>query len=174
VETGITVVDRPREPDRRLARLHAAAVGADVDLHQHVERHARRARSFVEVGDVTLIIGAYRDARALRERREAPEFRRADHLVGDQHVGNAAINHRLGLAGLLAAHAHRAARNLPLCDIRALVALRVRPQPDSFARERRVHAVEVALERIEVEDQRRRIHFRQGHADSSGKISAHE
>ena len=38
-------VNLPRELEGGLARLHAAAVGADVHLHQHVEPNACRARS---------------------------------------------------------------------------------------------------------------------------------
>lgn len=81
---------------------------------------------------------------------------RSYRLVRDQHVGDAALNHRFGFAHFLAAHADRAGRDLPLGDLRALVRLGVgaHAHPVGY---RVVQGLEVLLEGVEIEDQRRGI-----------------
>jgi len=56
---------------------------------------------------------------------------------------------------------------------RSRISAGVRSDPDLPALERSVHAIQIALERVEVEDQRRRIYFRQRHADFGGTIDTH-
>ena len=89
--------------------------------------------------------------------REPRELRGADDLVGDEHVAHAGGDERLRLADLLAADADGAALELRERDLRALVRLRVRAQRDAGAAHRVRHQVEVALERVEVDDERRGV-----------------
>jgi len=53
------------------------------------------------------IIGAHADPGGERERGQPPQFLPADDLVGDEHVPDAAVDHRLGLADLLHADPDR-------------------------------------------------------------------
>ncbi len=76
---------------------------------------------------------------------------------------------RLGFVDLLAADADRAARDLRLRDVRALVRLRVRPQRDAGAAHGVRHQVEVALEGVEVDDERGRVDVGGSVADAGGK-----
>ena len=106
----------------------------------------------------------------LASRGEACELLLADDLVGDEHVANAGGDERLGLADLLAADADRAALDLRVRDVRALVRLRVRAQRDAAAAHGVGHQVEVALERVEVDDERRRVDVLDGVAGTGGKV----
>ena len=97
------------------------------------------------------------DPRLTRERGEAQELRRSNDLVGDEHVGDARLDERRRLVDLLAADADRPARNLRLRDRGRLVRLRVRAQAQSSRGDLARQRVDVALERVEVEDQRGRL-----------------
>ena len=167
--------DPPRERDGGLPGLDAAAVRADVDLHQHVEPHAEfRARRRIQRVDVARVVHAHGDVRLPRQRRQPGELGRAHDLVGDKDIFHATQHHGLGLGRFLAAHADGPAGDLRERDVRALVALRVRPDLDVRARQRGVQPVEVALERVEIEDERGRVHFGEGHADFGGNIGGHD
>ena len=89
------------------------------------------------------------------ECREPRGLRCADDFVGDQHVADSGVDECRGFVGLLAADADGAAGELCLRDRRALVRFGVRPQPHAFRRVR--HALEVALERLQVDEERRRL-----------------
>jgi hypothetical protein len=114
------------ELHRRLPRLHAAAVRADVDLHQHVEGHAELAPCGVEGPDVTLVVRADRDTRLFRERGQALHFMSADDFIRDEDVADAACDERFGFAHFLAAHADRTERDLARRDLRTFMAFGVR------------------------------------------------
>ena len=64
-------------------------------------------------------------------------------------------------------------RDLAQRDLRALMALRVRAQRDAPARKRFLHPAQIALESVELEDERGRVHFGERHADRGGKIARH-
>ena len=110
---------------------------------------------------------------AYRQFGEALQFRRADDFIGDQHVAHAAFDHRLGFAHFLTAHADRAQRDLLLGDLRTFVTLRMRTQFDRQALERIRQALQIALERVEIEQQAGRVDFGQRHADRGGRTKTH-
>ena len=114
------------------------------------------------------IVDEHADRRLLRERREARELGGADDLVGDEHVADARGDERLRLADFLAADAGGPALDLQLGDRGALVRLRVRAQRDARAVRRVRHQVEVALEGVEVDDERGRVDVVDGVADAGG------
>ena len=89
-----------------------------------------------------------------REPSESQELRRRDYLVGDEHVADTRLDERGGLVDLLAADAHRAARDLQLRDLGRLVRLPVRPQAQAPRRDVSREHVHVALERVEVDAER--------------------
>ena len=81
----------PAERQRRLARLDAGAPGADVDVHQHVERHARprrrRAPSAPHV--VGMVDHDHRVGRVADQPREAADRGRRHDLGGDEQAPDA-------------------------------------------------------------------------------------
>ena len=126
LQAGKAQMRRARDPfgdaRGRRARQRAAAPPADVDLHQHVEARARLRRSRLDLGHVVGIVGAHGDPGAARQRGQPVELARPRHLVGDEHVADAAVDHHLGLGHLLAAHPDRAERHLPGGNDRATCA----------------------------------------------------
>ncbi len=164
--------DRLDERQRRPARRDAAAAHADFQLDIGFHGRARALRRRLQVAHVVRVVDADADARALRERGEALELARAHDFIRDQHVADAALDHRLGLRHLLAAHAHRAGRDLALADFGALVGLGVRAHPHAALHEVR-EPFQVGLERVQVEDQRRRIDLLQPHAHFGWRSRRH-
>ena len=158
---------------RGRARRHAATMRTHVDLDQHVERHAGRARRAADARHGRRVVGKHAYGRALRQCGEARELGVGDDLVGDQHVADAGVDERRGLVDLLAADADGAVLELQPRDVRALVRLGVRPQREATAAHRAGHQVEVALEGVEVEHQRRRVDGRDGIADAGGRTLGH-
>lgn len=89
----------------RFAGLDAAAVGADVDLHQHAQGHSCFGGGGVQIGNVAGIVGAYADRHVTRQGCQTPQLGGADDLVGNQHIRHAATYQDLGFSDLLAANA---------------------------------------------------------------------
>ena len=168
------VGDLPREVERRLARLDAAAVAAHVDLDIDRQGDPGLARRRVERADLARIVGAHADPGAMRQRRQPPQFLPADDLVGDEHVRDPAIDHRLGLADLLHAHADGAELDLLQRDDRAFVGLGVRPRLDRrLPAMRSAQAAQIALEGVEIDDQGRGVDLVERHADLGGRAGGH-
>ncbi len=156
-------LDRAGKRERGFARRDAAAAHADLELDVGVDRGAGARGRRLDVTRIARIVDADADLRALGERGEALELARADDLVRDQHVRDAALHERLGLRHLLAAHPDRASRDLAFRDLRAFVRLGVRAHAHA-PRDRVGKALEIRLESVEIDDQRRRIHLLQAHA----------
>ena len=142
---------------RRRTGRDTASVRADVDLDQYRDRHAGGDRGGADLADDVRIVGEHGDRGLLRHGGEARELRRADDLVGDEHVAYAGGDEGFGFADLLAADADGAALDLRERDVRAFVRLAVRAQRDGGAADRIRHQVEIALERVEIDDERRRV-----------------
>ena len=75
----------------------------------------------------------------------------------------------LGLRHLLAAHADRAERDLPRGDVGRLVGLGVRPQAHAGVAREVGHALQIALEGVEIDEEGRRVDLGQRHADGGGR-----
>jgi hypothetical protein len=153
----LLLADELCQADCRLARRHAAPFGADVDFDQHVERRiAGAAARFIasachrlfESRHLLRIVDANRDPRSLSERRHARHLRGSDDLIGDQHIANAAVDQRLGLAHLLAADADGAMGDLGERDRRALMRLGMRTKPTGKVGDRLLHQPQVRLEGV--------------------------
>ena len=165
--------DLLREAERWLARLDAATVAAHVDLDIDRQRDPRLARRRVERAHLSCIVDADPNPGIMGERGEPPQFLPADDLVGDQHVLDAAIDQRLGLADLLNAHADRAQFHLFQRNDRALVGLGVRPQVGAAAGDAVGQAAQIALERIEIDHQRGGVDLVEGRADVGRRAGGH-
>src|SRR5581483_4912614 len=124
--------DALRERKRRLARRDAAAAHAHLDLDVDVElRAARRERRHA-----VRMVDADTDLRTLRERGKAGDLGGADHFVAHQHI------------------ADRADRDLALGDLRAFVRLGVGAHAHAATLHRVGHGAQVALEGVELDNQR--------------------
>ena len=144
-----------------------AALHPDLDLDERPELDAVVARHPRGGVDLLGIIEAQRDLRVLGEPRQASQLRRADDLVADEDVADAGARERFGFRDLLHALADGAERNLPFRDLRAFVSLRVRPEPNAGVARNPRHLLEISLERVEVDDQRRRVDVLDGSSDLS-------
>src|SRR5256885_9776017 len=142
-----------RQRQDRLARRHAAAAHADLELDIRVELGAARG----ERSDLVGVVDAYAQARAARERGKPLDLLRADHLVAHQHIGDAALHHRLRFAHLLAADADGTHGDLALGDLGTLVRLGVGAHAHRPAFQRIGERTQVALERVEVDEERGRV-----------------
>ena len=162
------VADEAREAGRLGPGRHAAAALTDVDLDQHVEADARGLGGGGEVGNVVGVVGHDTDARELGGIDQAPQLGAADDLGGDEDVGDAGGGHDLGLAELGATNSTRAGVELHLGQRRRLVRLGVRPIGDAGLGRKIPHARDVALQRVGVDHQHRRIEVldRHGHGAS--------
>ena len=104
-----------------------------------------------------MIGGRHQARRPRRQGREAIDRRSAHHRRGDEDGADAAVGQGLGLPELGAAHAHRAGRQLAAGDLDALVGLGMGPQLHPGIARRRRHGRYVALEGLDLDDQRGRI-----------------
>ncbi len=137
--------------DHRLPRIDTAAVRSDIDLDQHVEGGANRARRRVEVGHVLRIVYADTHPGALPQCRQARDLARADDFVADHDVHHAALDHGFGFGNLLAAHTDGTVRHLPKGDFRAFVGFGVRAYAHLEPGQRLIEAVKIALECVQVQ-----------------------
>ena len=76
---------------------------------------------------------------------------------GDVDAGNARIHHHLGLAQGRATDADRTGVHLHPSDADGFVCLRVRAERHAYGARMRRHRRDVALERVEIDEQRRRV-----------------
>ena len=166
--------DRLGDLDHGRGRGHAAAAGAAVDLDEDVERGAVLLRRRREVGDVRHVVDADDDAAAvLRQAGEAVDLGRVADLVRDQDVLDAGAGEDLGLGDLLAADADGAALlHLQLQHVDRLVHLAVGAVAHVVGAGVVAHLLDVALERVEVEDQAGGLDVLVGHADGGGDVVA--
>ena len=177
---GRVLADLLRQRDRRLAGRHAAAALADVDFDEHVDhgvaallaahvvhrqRQARDAFDAVHRDGQLAVLG--RDP--VRQRRDTRQLGGGDHFVADVHVADAARDHGFGLGGLLHAHAHGAGLHLQPGERGALVHLGVRPPAHAVLARELGHAREVALHRVQVDDQRGRVDGADALADQAAR-----
>ena len=96
-----------------------------------------------------------------------------DHLVADQHVLDAAADERFRLAHLLAALADGARRDLLQRDRRTFVRLGVRPETHARLLGEGGELGEVALERVELDDESRRLDRVDRVADGGEVLRSH-
>jgi hypothetical protein len=112
----------------------------------------RRPRQRADV--VGVIDHDHRVGRLAGQAREPADGARRHDLGGDEQSAHAGARHHLGLAQLGARHAERAGRHLAFRDLRTAVGLGVRAQVLPGRAHVRRHACEVALEAVQVEEQR--------------------
>ena len=147
----------PHRLEAACARALAFDDVAYARIKRILDRGLRRGRRPLEVLDIVRSVDAHTDTRGAREPGEASELRRPDDLVRDEDVRDAALEERLRLAHLLAADADGAAGDLAACDLGALVGLRVGTHADKRPGDHGIERLEVPLEDVEIQQQRRRV-----------------
>ena len=160
--------------DRFVGGGNAAAARAAIDFDEALKGGAvllRRGRKF---GHVRHVIDADGDPRAAaRQAREPVDFVRIAHLVRHEDVPDAATRKDLGFGNLLAADADRIAQTfLQLLHIDRLVHLAVAAKAHAVRFRVVGHLDDVALQRVEIEDQTGRLDIRLVHARQGGDVIA--
>ena len=103
-------------------------MSTDIDLHQHVDRHACLRRRGGNGADHADVVGEDADRRVARKPGQACELGWSDDFVGYEHVANARFDKGSRLIHFLAADAGSTQGDLPLRDFGTLVRLSVWPQ----------------------------------------------
>ena len=162
--------------------MDAASVHPDVDVDENVDGDAGVDGGGGGVAQHALVVhGHAHRVRLLRERDQRGDLGGADDLIRDEHVldpavlrhsrqrerqgakareeGRAAADHEdLGLGELGAGHPNRASVDEHVRELRRADGLAVRA-PDAVAPfQRRGVRADVVLQRLEVDEQRRRVH----------------
>jgi len=138
-----------------LAGLRAGAPAPHVHVDQDVEHEAGLGHRIAHLLHVVPVVHDHERLRLTPEHPEqAADLLGADHLGGDQEVPHPRRGHHLRLADLGHAHADRPGRDLTAGNLRALVGLGVGTELLASGRDVGRHLLDVALEAIEVEQQR--------------------
>ena len=153
---------------------HAAAPRAAIDLDQAFNLCAMSAGGIRQIGDIGRIIDATgRAGTEFRQPRQPVDLHRIAHLVGHQHIRDAAAHEGFRLRDLLAADADGSAKPLlQFCHIHRFVHLAMRPEPYAHRAGPLAHLDDVALQRIEIEHQARRLDICLAHAGQGRHIVA--
>ena len=150
----------------------AGAPEAGIAIDEDAELAPGRLRGRRETGQQGRVVEADPNRRAAEERCEPFELSRADEVVRDEDVVEAGVDHRLGLAQLLAGQSHRTELELPAGDLDRPVRLDVRsvrePQPVAFG----LPAAKVPLEAIDVDHGGRGVDRRLAQGVSLSPVSA--
>ena len=150
-----------------------AATPSHIHFHIDVDDHSSRRCNPGKIAHRGRGISQHTDSRPRCKRNQTFEFGGAHHLVGDQYVTHPGFNENRGLAHFLAADPHRTERHLPQRDLGCLVTFGVGTQPHTTASKRIGHALQIALEGVEVEQQRGRINICQAIARSGSTPGGH-
>ena len=113
-------------------------------------------------------VQAHAHLRALEQLPESLQLPFTNEGERDQEVVEPGVGHDLGLPELRDGDAGRSGVHLHPGDLGGLVGLRVRPEPDARRSGDRSHLGDVALERVEVDHQRRRVQDVEVHAHPFG------
>ena len=167
-------IDRLRNLNCGAGSLDAAAARAAVDFDEALQGRVVPLRGSRKLCHVRQIIDADDDPRAvLRQPREAIDLDRIAHFVRHEDVLDAAAGEDLRLGNLLAADADRAAQALlQLLHVDRLVHLAVAAVAHAVRLGVVTHLPDVALERIEIEDQAGRLDIGLLHAGQCGDVIA--
>ena len=125
------LLDEPRQLDRLLGGLDAGALAARIALDDDAERAPGDLGRLRQTGQRGRVVGGDDDLSAFQQLAQAAHLLLAQQIVADEDIVDAAVDHHLGLAQLLAGDALGAGRHLHLGEHGALVRLDVRPVGDA-------------------------------------------
>ena len=150
--------DLPRELDHGLGAGHARAMHAGIDIDDHLERFAGPGGRGGERLDIGRMIDHDHQVGHLAiELDQTRDGLRRHHRRGDVQPLDAGLGQRLGLAQLGATVAERPGGDLPFGDVGRLVRLGMRPQVHLVRLGEIRHLGDVAIERLDVDHERRRV-----------------
>ena len=146
----------------------AAAVVADVDLHEYARADLIGVGGLVEVGEILRVIDRDHNVATSGQGHEALDLAATDDFVGNENVMDAGVGHDFGLPDLGAGDPLRAGCELEVGDGWGFVRLGVRPEV--FARRAEVlgEQVNVVFERVEIDQEDGGVDGVAGHADVFG------
>ena len=162
--------DAARERCGRLAGRHAATLHPDLDFDEPADFDTKLGRRTRRGVDLLGRVETQRYGCLGRQRGQAAQLLRIDHLVADENIAHATAHERLGLTDLLAALAHGTRGDLLECNRRAFVRFRVRSQPHARRFRERRHAIQVVFEGVEIDDQCRRVDLVDRRTDARGNV----
>ena len=161
-----------RQLGRRGRALHTGAAVAGVAVDEHVDLGARGCERARETVDHRRRVGDDRDADVTGESREPLGLAATEERVGQHHVLQARLRHHLGLAELLAGDPRRPGLHLCVGELRQLVGLHMGTQGEIVLVAVRLQRRDVALDAVEVDDQRRRLELVDPHQSSSATTAS--
>ena len=151
-------LDPPRQRDRAIDAGDAGPALADVELDDDRERLAGFLAGGGKRVHIRGIVRDHHEPLGLLVQGDEPvDHRRRHDRRGDQHAFYSGARDHLRLADGRAADADGARGHLPAADLDRFGALAVRPQIDAGRFGMRGHGGDIGVERVEVEQQRRRI-----------------
>src|SRR5262249_28924263 len=148
-----------------LGVCHARAFHADIDIHEHADRHPGFGRRECKRTDLVVMIDCDLDVGAALERGDAGDLAGTDHEGGDQEILDAAASQDLGFRHLGDSDPDRAGAAEDVSNGRALECLGVRAPGHAARAQMAGHPVDVVLEVLQVNQQGWRIQLTSGQAD---------
>src|SRR5690606_41096105 len=121
----------------------------------HLEAYTCTGRRFGKLTNVVVAVRAHCDSGFVRQPGQPVQLPRTGYFVRNQHIADTTTDHDLCFRDLLAADADGSVCKLLMRDQRRLVGFRMRPDANAVPLRQILHALEIALERIEVDDERR-------------------
>jgi hypothetical protein len=162
LNAGVSQEAAPRDVARQChntrGRCHPRPVHAGVNVHDDGKRLAVRLRGHGQRLDIIGMVHNHHEVRDRRvESREPRDRRGRDYRRCDEQARYASAAQGLRFAQLGAANADRARRHLPKRHVQRLVGFCVRTELDAVRRGERCHRRDVAVEHLDIDNQRRRI-----------------
>jgi hypothetical protein len=150
-------LDRAGEFHHRAAGRHAATTLADVDIDHQRHDGAGCGGQALDGGDIAQVIDTGRDPDPAAQFHQRGNLAITDDLVADEDVADAGVRQRYRLADLLHTDTDRACSQLAAGDLRALVALGVRPQRHPHPCRLGGHQGDIRFEGLHLHDQSRGV-----------------
>jgi hypothetical protein len=155
---------RQRPDGGRIVHRHAAAAETGVQVEVHLELHPRGCRGPGQHLRRHPVLDVDADPRPTGERRQPAGGVRSGDGVGDDDVVEPGVDEHLGLRDLGHREAARPCPKLHPGQLDRLVGLHVGAESRTVRGRFPLPAFDVALERIEVDQERRRWQVIDGHA----------
>ena len=133
---------------------------AAVHLEEDIEPTSRGVEDRPETRRTLDAVRPHGEPHAVGEREQATRLVGADDGISEEEIVEACRGKDFRLARLRERDPRRARRELQAPDLRDLVRLGVRTQPDAGLQGAGRHALDVLLDDVEVHDDRRRVEIR--------------
>ncbi len=146
---------KARQIERRIDRVHATPVHADVHIHQDLNLRVSIPLRPRQIANRVAIVGSHHDLRAARQFGQPFRFLLACDLVGDKDAAYSVLHQDLSFPNGRAGHPDGPGAQLLMGQQRRLVILEVWPQFGLARSKERGHVAQVRLHGVQVHQQRR-------------------